>query len=55
MLEWVPGVTLEFAWGLVLAQFVPVEQLLPDDPSVMITDDQPFNEYFLLRRTFGAK
>ncbi|HIE72214.1 MAG TPA: hypothetical protein EYP98_19715, partial [Planctomycetes bacterium] len=55
MLEWVPGVTLDRAWGYVLAQFVPVEQLLPDDPSVMITDDQPFNEYFLLRRTFGAK
>jgi spermidine synthase len=55
MLEWVPGLKLDEAWGYVLAQFVPVEQLLPDDPSVMITDDQPFNEYFLLRRTFGAK
>ncbi len=33
---------------------VPVESLLPDDRSVKITDDRPFNEYFWLRRGSGG-
>jgi len=55
LLEWNNGMSLKNAWQLVLAQFVPVEQLMPEDPSIKITDDRPFNEYFLLRRTLGAK
>ncbi len=34
----------------ILAREVPVEDLLHEDPRVVITDDRPFNEYFLLRR-----
>ena len=34
----------------VLNRRVPVEQLLAADPNVVITDDRPFNEYYLLRR-----
>lgn len=53
--EWLPaGITLEYAWGLVFEQFVPLENMLPDDRDLVITDDRPFNEYFWLRRTFGG-
>lgn len=55
MLEWSNGWKLDFAWSLVLAQFKPIEDYLPSDRSIRITDDQPFNEYFWLRRTFGGE
>lgn len=38
--------------GKVLAQELPIARVLPDRPSILITDDRPYNEYFLLRRTF---
>ena len=38
--------------GKVLEQELPITDLLPPRPSILITDDQPYNEYFLLRRTF---
>jgi spermidine synthase len=34
----------------VLGHEVPLKVLLDPDPHVIVTDDQPFNEYFLLRR-----
>ena len=34
----------------VLGGRVPVEELLAPDPTVVVTDDRPFNEYYLLRR-----
>ena len=43
-----------YAWSLVLAQFKPVEDYLPEDRSIKITDDRPYNEYFWLRRAFGG-
>lgn len=55
MVEFAKGVPLSLAWKLILDQFVPVESMLPEDRSIMITDDRPYNEYFLLRRTLGAK
>ncbi|MFN3243968.1 MAG: fused MFS/spermidine synthase [Planctomycetota bacterium] len=54
MLEWSNGWKLGFAWSLVLAQFKPVEDYLPEDRSIKITDDRPYNEYFWLRRAFGG-
>ncbi len=54
LLEWTEGMPLEVAWPLVLDQRVPVAELLPQNPRLGITDDRPFNEYFLLRRTFGG-
>lgn len=36
----------------ILSQEMPVESLLHPDPRVVINDDQPFNEYFLLRNIF---
>jgi spermidine synthase len=38
----------------ILRREVPVETLLDPDPHVVITDDRPFNEYFLLRRHFDG-
>jgi len=36
---------------IVLENEFPVSRLLDPDPDVRITDDRPFNEYFLLRRS----
>lgn len=47
---------LATCWRYILdpQRVVPVESLLPEDRSVMITDDRPFNEYFWLRRGSGG-
>ncbi len=50
MLEWNPGITLEYAWDLVLKQRVPLEVHNARNARLGVTDDRPFNEYFLLRR-----
>jgi hypothetical protein len=34
----------------VLEQKVPIEELLERDPTAVIEDDRPYNEYYLLRR-----
>lgn len=52
MVEWNDGELRDvhaFA-AKVLGGRVPVEHLLTPDPSVIITDDRPFNEYYLVRR-----
>ncbi len=36
--------------GVVLGNEVKPSDLLPQNPKVRITDDQPYNEYFLLRK-----
>jgi spermidine synthase len=35
---------------MVLTHEIPIASVLPDRPSIEVTDDRPFNEYFLLRR-----
>ena len=55
ILEFLPGINLKSGWKLVLDQFVPVETMLPEDSSILITDDRPYNEYFWLRRAFAGK
>jgi spermidine synthase/MFS family permease len=37
----------------VISSELPVEALMTDRKSVVITDDRPYNEYFLLRRALG--
>jgi len=37
----------------VLGNEIPLGKLLGPDPSVSVTDDRPYNEYFLLRRWAG--
>jgi spermidine synthase len=42
--------TLQDAFQLILYNEAPINVMLNPDPSIEITDDQPYNEYFLLRR-----
>lgn len=55
LLEWTHGLPLAVAWPLVLDQRIPLQDMLPTNPRLGITDDRPFNEYFWLRRTFGGE
>jgi spermidine synthase len=49
--EWGPEETPQKEFDLVLTQEIPLESLIKLDPQIpMLTDDQPINEYFLLRR-----
>jgi len=50
LLEWNPQANLSAYLDQVLTSEHPVAPLLDPDPRIRITDDQPFNEYFLLRR-----
>jgi spermidine synthase len=50
LLEWAPHVDLASYLGLVLAREIPISAALNPNPEIRITDDDPFNEYFLLRR-----
>ena len=50
LLEW--SSTSDLAAGLdqLVSRGTPIEAILYPDPRVQITDDRPYNEYFLLRR-----
>ncbi len=51
LLEWAtPGTGLSDYFGSLVLREIPIESLLDPDPDVKITDDDPMNEYFLLRR-----
>jgi spermidine synthase len=47
--EWT-GKSLRSDIAAVLGNEIPVARLLGPDPSIEVTDDHPYNEYFLLRR-----
>jgi hypothetical protein len=49
-LEWAPSGDLPAYLGLVVSQEIPIENILNPDPKIQITDDNPLNEYFLLRQ-----
>jgi spermidine synthase len=53
MLEWADGQSLEAYVGSILEREIPLQDALNPDPRVCVTDDQPYNEYFLLRRTWN--
>jgi spermidine synthase len=50
LLEWASGTSAVAYAGLVLANETKLDELMPQHPRVRITDDLPFNEYFLLRK-----
>ena len=50
LLEWTSTRDVSGYIGLVVSHEVSIPQILDPDPTVQITDDHPFNEYFLLRR-----
>ncbi len=50
LVEWAPGKTASSYLAEVLNYEYAVPMILNPDPSVQVTDDRPFNEYYLLRR-----
>ena len=50
LLEWSPSQDLPAYFAQVLAREGQPDQMLNPNPEIRITDDRPFNEYFLLRR-----
>jgi spermidine synthase len=50
LLEWSPSQDLPGYLGLVVVREIPLKNALNLNPKIEITDDHPFNEYFLLRR-----
>ena len=50
LLEWNSTPELERYLRLVLAGEIPVDAALQQKSEIRITDDQPYNEYFLLRQ-----
>ncbi len=54
LIEWGPAPTAEAMAALILAPRVPIGAVAPEPATAPpITDDRPFNEYFLLRRTLS--
>ena len=51
LLEWNSPDEISIFWRNVIANEVPIAKLLNNDPDFQITDDDPLNEYFILRRT----
>ncbi len=52
LIEWPPIQDSEKLFKFFLSQEIDPKTLLDQDPGVVVTDDQPYNEYFLVRR-FG--
>jgi len=50
LLEWAQSTALRDYIEKVVANERPLSELLNPDPSIQITDDRPYNEYFLMRR-----
>ena len=50
LLEWSPSENLPAYIQRVLSQETPIEEILSPNLKIRITDDQPYNEYYLLRR-----
>jgi hypothetical protein len=49
LLEWSGSTNLVGMLDRVLRSEFKPEKLLPSNPKICITDDQPYNEYYLLR------
>jgi len=51
LMEWNQQGDLKEYIGNVIGQEIPIDTLLNSDPKIEITDDNPMNEYFILRQT----
>jgi len=52
LLEWTSSRDVASYLQSVLSRELPLDQLLNPNAEIRITDDKPFNEYFLIRSTF---
>ncbi len=50
LLEWSPGDPVESLFAAVMGSEIDAAAVASDDPDVIITDDRPYNEYYLMRR-----
>jgi spermidine synthase len=50
LLEWSPSPDLTGYFGRVLANELDIKACVNPNPKIRITDDRPYNEYFLLRK-----
>jgi len=50
LLEWDPSEVVADYVQQALSNEIPIESALNPDPRIRITDDHPYNEYFLIRR-----
>jgi spermidine synthase len=50
LIEWFPGQKPEDVFRKLLAQEITIESAMGDDGAPMLTDQRPYNEYYILRR-----
>lgn len=50
LMEWNSGITIEKMAENILSRWTAIEKLLPPGRDAVVTDDRPYNEYFMLRR-----
>ena len=50
LVEWTPEKSPAELYGTILERELPLEKILTPDVTFSVTDDRPFNEYFLVRR-----
>ena len=55
LLEWSDSQNLDTDFQSVLSREIPLRRLLNPDRNVRVTDDRPYNEYFLLRELAGGE
>jgi len=49
-IEWFRGKDLRKMLGPIVNSDIDMEKILSKDPSIRVTDDRPYNEYYLIRR-----
>ena len=54
LLTWCPDSTAEEYMQSMLSKEIPLDSVLSEDPGRIITDEKPYNEYYLLRRISGG-
>jgi len=50
LMEWFPNMTIETIVEAMLKNEISIESISSSDPSIYISDDRPYNEYFILRQ-----
>ena len=52
LMEWNPNISIERMAENILSRRTDIEKLLPAaGKNIVVTDDLPYNEYFILRRS----
>jgi spermidine synthase len=51
LMSWFPGEDVPGIAAKIIGDELPLDEVLNADPSMRISDDRPYNEYYLLRRT----